>query len=167
VLLYGAAEIVRSRLCVEYLEKDRVEEFGRLMKISHDGDRVSRPGPDGAYRPIDDYCTDQCLNQLINDLASEDPDRVLRAQLHMQPGCYACSTPEIDQMADIATAVPGVAGAQIAGAGLGGCIMVLVKREKVDSVRKALVRDYYRPARLKPAVIPCIGVEGAGLVDFT
>ena len=128
---------------------------------------MCRRGRDGGYHPIEDYCTDECLHQLINDLASEDPDRVLRAQLQMQPGCYACSTPEIDRMTDIVAAVPGVAGAQIAGAGLGGCIMVLARHESVDSVRKALVREYYRPAGLKPAVIPCIGVEGAGLVDFS
>lgn len=35
-----------------------------------------------------------------------------------QPGDYACSTVEIDQMVDIASAVPGVRGARIAGAGL-------------------------------------------------
>ena len=167
VLLYGAAEIVRSSLSVDYLENNRVDDFGRLMKISHDGDRVSRGGEDGAYHPIKDYCTDECLQQLINDLASEDPGRVLRAQLYMQPGCYGCSTPEIDRMTDIATAVPGVAGAQIAGAGLGGCIMVLARHESIDSVRKALVKHYYRPAGLKPVVIPCIGVEGAGLVEFS
>ncbi len=167
VLLYGAAEIVRSKLSVDYLEADRIEEFGQLMRISHDGDRVSRPGRDGKYHAVKDYCTDECLHQLINDLAGEDPDKVLRAQLYMQPGCYACSTPEIDKMTDIAAAVPGVAGAQIAGAGLGGCIMVLARHESVDAVRKALVKHYYRPAQLKPAVIPCIGVEGAGLVEFS
>ena len=167
VLLYGAAEILRSKLCVEYLETGRLDLFGRLMKISHDGDRVSRPGSDGKYRPIQDASTDEYLHGLIADLASEDPQRVQRAQLWMQPGSYACSTPEIDQMADVAAAVPGVAGAQIAGAGLGGCIMVLASKESVEAVRKALVKHYYRPAGLKPAVIPCIGVEGAGLVEFS
>jgi N-acetylgalactosamine kinase len=167
VLLYGAAEILRSKLCVEYLESGRLDLFGALMKVSHDGDRVSRPGADGKYRPIQDASTDDYLHGLIADLASEDPQRVRRAQLPMQPGSYACSTPEIDQMADVAAAVPGVAGAQIAGAGLGGCIMVLARKESVEEVRKALVKHYYRPAGLKPAVIPCIGVEGAGLVEFS
>ncbi len=50
VLLYGVAEILRSRMCVDLLEAGQVEAFGRLMKISHDGDRVSRPGPDGRLR---------------------------------------------------------------------------------------------------------------------
>jgi N-acetylgalactosamine kinase len=166
VLLFGAAEIVRAKMCVEYLEADRAEEFGRLMQVSHDGDRVSRPGPDGRYQAIPEDCSDAYLGRLIADLHSEDPQRVLGAQLYLQPGCYACSTPEIDQMVDIATAVPGVVGAQIAGAGLGGCIMVLVRRESAESLRKALVRHYYRPRDLKPVVLPCITVEGAGLVEF-
>ena len=44
VLLYGVAEILRSRMCVELLESDQIDAFGRLMKISHDGD-PRRPGP--------------------------------------------------------------------------------------------------------------------------
>jgi len=166
VLLYGASEIIRSRLCVEYLESGRVEQFGTLMKVSHDGDRVSRPGPDGAYHACRDEVSDEYLGRLIRDLASEDPERVLQAQLYMQPGSYACSTPEIDQMVDVAAALPGVAGAQIAGAGLGGCIMILTEKEGVEAARKALVKHYYRPAGLKPAVIPCTAVEGAGLAEF-
>jgi N-acetylgalactosamine kinase len=57
-------------------------------------------------------------------------------------------------MVDIACAVPGVAGAQIAGAGLGGCIMVLARKDAVEAVRKALAARYYRPRRLEPAAMP-------------
>jgi galactokinase len=165
VLLFGIAEVLRSRMCVELLESGRIGEFGELMKISHDGDRVSRPGSDGQYQPTETDCGDERIGQLIADLQSENPRRVLRAQLFMQPGAYACSTPEIDRMVDIATGVPGVAGAQIAGAGLGGCIMALVRRESVPALRRALATGYYRPRGLEPAAIPCVAVEGAGLVE--
>ncbi len=77
-----------------------------------------------------------------------------------------CSTPEIDRMVDIATRVPGVAGVQIAGAGLGGCIMVLARHECVPALRKALTQHYYRPRNLEPAALPCVAVEGAGLAEF-
>jgi galactokinase len=115
---------------------------------------------------VDNDCSDEFLSRLIADLASEDPQRVLRAQFFMQPGKYACSTPEIDEMVDIACAVPGVAGAQLAGAGLGGCIMILAREEAVPQVRKALAARYYRPRGLDPAAIPCITAEGAGLAEF-
>jgi len=166
VLLYGVSEITRSRLCVEYLESGRVQQLGTLMKVSHDGDRVSRAGEDGRYQPWENDSSDESLNRLIRDLASEDPEKVFSAQLYMQSGGYACSTPEIDQMVDAAACAPGVAGAQIAGAGLGGCIMILARDEAVETVRRVLAKQYYRPAGLKPAVIPCVAVEGAGLVEF-
>lgn len=166
VLLFGAAEVVRSRICMDYLEAGRVEEFGNLMTVSHDGDRVSRLETQGNYREIEDRCDDDYLNKLVADLASEDPDRVWKAQLHMQPGSYACSTRQIDQMVDVAAGVPGVAGAQIAGAGLGGCIMILSRKDAVENVGEALSRDYYEPNQLEPAVIPCITVEGAALAEF-
>ena len=166
VLLFGIAEILRARECVELLRQGRVDAFGRLMRVSHDGDRVSVSGGDGQTQKLSDPYTDAHLKRLIDDLASEDPTRVMGAQLSMQPGFYACSTAEIDKMIDTVSQVPGVAGAQIAGAGLGGCIMVLARKDAVAEVRRALVRGYYRPAGLKPAVIPCIAVEGAGLVEF-
>ena len=69
-------------------------------------------------------------------------------------------------MVDVAISVPGVAGAQIAGAGLGGCIMILARHQSVAAVRKALAARYYRPHDLEPAAMPCVAVEGAGLAEF-
>jgi len=166
VLLFGISEIARSKLCVDYLETDRIEQFGKLMNVSHNGDRVSRCGSDGKYQLIQPDCSNQYLNRLIEDLAGENPDKVLNGQLYMQPGFYSCSTPQIDRMVDIACSVPGVAGVQLAGVGLGGCIMILAEKTAVDTVKKVLVKKYYRPNKLKPAIIPCILTEGAGLAEF-
>jgi N-acetylgalactosamine kinase len=166
VLLFGLAEILRSKICVDYLERGRIAEFGTLMKISHDGDRVSRPGPGGGYLRVEQGCDDEYLNRLLGDLGSDDAVGASNAQLFMQPGSYACSTVEIDCMVDIACSVPGVAGAQIAGAGLGGCVMILSQKTAVDAVGSALIERYYRPNSLEPEIIPCIAAEGAGLVEF-
>jgi N-acetylgalactosamine kinase len=166
VLLFGAAECMRSKLCMKPLAEGNVARFGELMRISHDGDRVSRAAGDGKYEPWVMDCSTERLNQLIADLASEDPERVLNAQLYMQPGLYACSTEEIDRMVDIACNVPGVAGAQIAGAGLGGCIMILTRKDATDAVRRALNKHYYKPRGLKPAAFKCTTADGAGLAEF-
>lgn len=166
VLLFGIAEIARSKICMDYLQAGQIQGFGELMNISHAGDRVSRAGGDGRYRLIEQDCSDVYLNGLIADLSSEDPQRVWNAQLYTQPGRYGCSTPQIDQMVDIVNSVRGVAGSQIAGAGLGGWMMILVKKDRIDAVRRALNRNYYRPRGLKLAVIQCVTVEGAGLAKF-
>ncbi len=166
VLLFGAAEVARSRVCTELIGSGQLERFGQLMKISHDGDRVSSRDAAGKYTDLNDACTDAYLKALADDLASEDPQRVLNAQMYMQPGSYACSTPQIDRMVDIVCDVPGVVGAQIAGAGLGGCIMILAKKDAVETMEKKLIKEYYRPEKLKPAIIPCTTTQGASVANF-
>ena len=71
------------------------------MNVSHDGDRVSRAAADGSYAPAEQRCDDAYIEGLIADLAGDDA-RAAAAALHMQPGSYACSTEQIDRMADIA-----------------------------------------------------------------
>jgi hypothetical protein len=44
--------------------------------------------------------------------------------------------------------------------------MILARSESVPAVRRALATHYYRPRGLDPAALPCIAVEGAGLVEF-
>ena len=166
VLLFGIAEIARSKICADYIADGRIEELGGLMRVSHDGDRVSRCGQDGRYVRFEKRCDDEYLEGLIADSASRDQDRVSRAQLLLQPGSYRCSTVEIDRMTDIACCVPGVVGAQIAGAGLGGCIMILAQKESVEALSNALTERYYGPEGREPEIISCIPAEGAGLAEF-
>ncbi|MFC1677628.1 galactokinase family protein [Planctomycetota bacterium] len=166
VLLFGIAEIARSRMCIDYLEAGRMKDFGDLMSISHNGDRVSGAVSSGKYHLIRQSCSDEYLNTLRSHLSTEDPQKVLSAQLYMQSGNYACSTIEIDKMVDVACSFPGVVGAQITGAGLGGCIMIMVERDSVQRLGRVLTKNYYRPNKLKPAIIDCTVVEGAGLAEF-
>ena len=162
ILLFGIAECLRAEMCIEPLQHGDIAQFGRLMQISHNGDRVSRPCRDGTYEPAQVDCSDRALKKLVDEI-DEHTDS---AELYMQPGSYSCSTEEIDRMVDIACAVEGVVGAQIAGAGLGGCVMILAKRNAVDVVRDALTKQYYNPNNLSPVIINCMTVEGASLADF-
>lgn len=166
VLLFGIAECARARKAIRLFSEGRVSEFGRLMNLSHDGDRVVASDASGSEIPHASGCSDGDLYRLLADLSSEDPERVGGAQLMYQPGYYACSTPEIDCMADTVKAIEGVAGAQIAGAGLGGCLMILAREDAVDAVRERLCRVYYGPRDLPPAILECSAVEGAGLAEF-
>ena len=56
---------------------------------------------------------------------------------------YDCSCPELDELCRIARGV-GAYGSRLTGAGWGGCSVHLVPKEKVDAIRSAWEKDYYR-----------------------
>jgi len=104
------------------------------------------------------------MDRLIEKSRDVQPLADLRAALWQQPGAYDCSTPEIDLMVDRALECPGVLGAQIAGAGLGGCIMILVRKEAVENVREVLRREYYIPQGVEPQVFACRASRGSQIL---
>lgn len=164
VVLYGLAECERSRLFSELLEREEVEEIGRLMNVSHDGDRIVSFDSMGKERNYSSPTSNGYLLDLIEDLESGDPERVMRAQLHWQPGAYRCSVPEIDKMVDTALATDGIAGAQLAGAGLGGCMMVLAHKDQVPALAESLTDHYYRPYDKPVSIMLCKPISGSGVL---
>jgi len=164
VVLYGLAECRRSKLYADLLENGDVAGIGKLMRCSHDGDRVATLSPDGLMRRYEYNCDNASLLKLIDDLESGDPGRVIAAQLEYQPGGYRCSLPEIDRMVDVAQQVEGVVGAQLAGAGLGGCMMVFAKKSAVGPLKLALEEQYYRQAGTPARVLTCVPIAGSGIL---
>lgn len=161
VALYGIAEIRRARVITGLLAAGDVAGVGRLMNISHDGDRVSRVA--GAGRAAyDNSCSDAAVQSLRDRLAEGDDS----AAVHFQPGGYGCSTPLIDEMVDTARAIPGVLGAQLSGAGLGGCVMALVREDAAENFREAMNGAFYRKYDLPPSVETCFPIEGSGVVGL-
>ena len=102
--------------------------------------------------------------RLIEDLESGDLRRVSRAQLQWQSGSYHCSLPEIDRMVHISLQTEGVAGAQLAGAGLGGCMMVLTPRDAVSKLIHNLTERYYHPHNKPPTMLICRPVAGSNVL---
>ncbi len=142
VLLYGIAESERGRMLEEVLGKGDVGLYGRLMYVSHDGDRVSFPTPEAGQ-----------------EACRLDPGK----PLHLHAGAYGCSTPEIDEMVDLAREA-GALGAQISGAGLGGSIMALVKTESTPRVIRALAAGYYHARGIKENYLVASAAAGACLL---
>jgi len=163
VALYGIGECCRSDLFADLLRDGKLDQVAALMRVSHDGDRVVRH-PDGWPTPHAPSYSDSVLDRLARDAASEDPARQARASLWAQPGRYACSTEEIDLIVDLASSVPGVVGAQLAGAGLGGCAMILAANDSLGALTSALRNGYYRPRKLKFDVHVCLPVAGSGIM---
>jgi N-acetylgalactosamine kinase len=164
VVLFGLAEMERAKLFSNAMQEGRIDYLGRLMNISHDGDRVIAIDADGNESEYGAPTSNDHILSLIDDLESGDLQRVYRAQLQWQPGSYHCSLPEIDRMVHIALQTKGAAGAQLAGAGLGGCMMVLVQREAVSSLVNNLYEQYYKPHDKPPTVLVCRPVAGSGVL---
>ena len=164
IVLYGLAECERSRRFAAALKANQITEIGRLMNVSHDGDRVMRSAADGSWQAYRAPTSNGYLLDLIDDLESGIPERVVGAQLEWQPGSYHCSVPEIDAMVDIASSSRGVVGVQLAGAGLGGCMMVLAHKDAADELLANLKRQYYEPYGKPLTILICKPVAGSGIL---
>lgn len=158
VCLYGIAECIRADMVPQCLQAGDMETFGRLMSISHDGDRVTRH-LNGQCVPVDNSYPEERIDALIEDLESGDPNRMERASLWRQGGGYNVSLPEIDMLVDIALATDGVVGAGLVGAGMGGCIVAVVRQEHAPRVIENMAEKYYRPRGLpvKAEVVSPVG----------
>jgi N-acetylgalactosamine kinase len=146
VVAFGVGECERARIAADYLQEGDLGTFGELMLISHDGDRVTH--------------LLACPKVGDNGRATEG----VETPLYRLAGAYACSTEKIDQIVDIVRVLPGVYGAQLAGAGLGGCVMILTKRSMANRVKAILAAEYYRPNGMVPAVWEVRSVSGGGVI---
>jgi galactokinase len=77
---------------------------------------------------------------------------------------YEVSSPALDALVEIASAVEGVVGARMTGAGFGGCTVNLVRRGSVEALVEAVEHEYAVRTGLAATVYPVEAVHGAGLV---
>ena len=78
---------------------------------------------------------------------------------------YEVSSPDLDALVEIATAVPGVVGARMTGAGFGGCTVNVVEREAVERLRSAVMSQYPARSGRDAAVYAVEAVDGAREVE--
>ncbi len=164
ICLYGIAECIRAEMVPQCLRTGDMKTFGELMSISHDGDRVTKV-VDGKRIPNDNNYPDARIDALISDLKSADSRRVSRARLWRQSGGYNVSLPEIDMLVDIAMAAPGVLGAGLVGAGMGGSIVAVVEDKHARQLIENMAEQYYRPRNLPVAAEIIIPVGGLCTMD--
>ncbi|MFQ6035698.1 MAG: galactokinase [Sedimentisphaerales bacterium] len=164
ICLYGIAECIRADMAPQCLRKGDMKTFGELLCISHDGDRVTKL-LEAKRVPINNSYPDERIDALISDLQSRDPHRMSRAHLWRQSGGYNVSLPEIDTLVDIALASPGVIGAGLVGAGMGGCIVAVAEDEHARQVIENMASAYYRPRNLPVAAEIITPTEGLCSMD--
>lgn len=123
VTLFGITECYRAEKFLHALENNDYSLIGKLLKLSHDGDRV------------------------VNSVVVSD-ERIKKlekegANLEFVTGAYGCSTEKIDYLSDLLNSSSGVLGSKLTGAGLGGCVVAIVEKEKASAVLQKLKTDYY------------------------
>lgn len=122
VALFGITECARSRKCLDAMSDNDYVRLGQMMKISHNGDRI--PG-------------DEVSDEHLNKWAAQN------TPLDQLCGAYRCSTAQIDGLCDLLNTTDGVLGSAIIGAGLGGCVVALARKEKADAIIDTINREYY------------------------
>lgn len=167
--LYGLAETERARVFPEFLRRGDVEGVLRLIRTSHDGDRVAKFDADGRRLEWDPsrFSSDESLERYIRVLRDPraSPAEREAVQLHWIPGGYERSIEPIDFMCDmIEHRLGAYAAAQIMGAGLGGNVLVLVRADKVGELESVLAETYYARYGVKPTVTVVESGEGACLL---
>ncbi len=74
---------------------------------------------------------------------------------------YEVSIPELDVLVEAARSVPGVYGARLTGAGFGGSILAVVRREAVPAASEAIAHRYEARFGRRPARFAVTPDEGA------
>ena len=148
VVLFGLSEMARAQRCLGLMKRNDARGLGQLMNRSHDGDRVSRATSRNTWRRVS-------ANSADGPLAAWSRRRGRGADIAELSGDYGCSLPELDRIVDIAQRQPGVEGAQLAGAGLGGCIMVLVQKAHTADLLKTLSEQGIQAEVFRPIAGAC------------
>jgi hypothetical protein len=118
------------------------------MNSSHDGARVSRETSRNTWRR-------GSVRSAAGPLAEWSRKAGCGADIAELSGEYGCSLPELDRIVDIARRQPGVEGAQLAGAGLGVCIMVRVQKPRAGGLIKTLGVQGIRAEVFRPIAGAC------------
>ncbi|MFH1612440.1 MAG: hypothetical protein ABIB46_01715 [bacterium] len=156
IMLYGVSECERSKIFAECLEKKQFEKLGKIINISHEGDRVLK----------NKRITNRKLDKIIKCLQDNDVQKKENNRLYNQSGGYEVSCKEVDEIVDISCSVKGVLGARLADAELNNCIIIFVKKEVVSNLIAEINNKYYKPNKLSLGIEDCIPIEGIGVLNI-
>lgn len=78
---------------------------------------------------------------------------------------YEVSSRELDMLVELASKVPGVAGARMTGAGFGGCTVNIVATERLGDFEQQVVEAYRQRSGLDGKMYVCNAVEGGSYIE--
>ncbi|MBF89177.1 MAG: hypothetical protein CMG75_05830 [Candidatus Marinimicrobia bacterium] len=153
VTLFGLSECARSENFYKILEKRNYKLLKTFVNLSHNGDRLVLFDSFGNYSHYDHLSTKDHLVLMVKNQPS----------LVSISGNYSCSIKEIDKMVDIVNSIPGTIGAQIAGAGMGGNMTILVKDNSEIQVMDELRNKYYKQQNISFEASITYPISGASI----
>jgi len=132
-----------------------------LVLLQAGRDRLS----DSEYRRARHVVSeDQRVLETVAALSAGDLDAVgeaFAASHRSLRDDFEVSSPPLDALVGIATAVDGVIGSRLTGAGFGGCTINLVHDGAAPALRAAVQRDYPSATGLTPHVYEVRAADGA------
>ncbi len=155
VATFGLAECRRGEMTARLLRERDMDTLGRLMYVSHDGDRVVTYAGHGERE-----------KEWANEVTVEGLEGARDEALAFQAGAYGCSCRQLDFLVDTARGVPGVLGAGLTGGGMGGCVLVLARRGSVPRLLEVMEKRYYRPRKLAMGAWECVPSGAAEVVKL-
>jgi galactokinase len=105
--------------------------------------------------------------QAAEALASDDliaTGRLMRESHRSQAGDFGITVPETDRLAALINAAIGDAGgARQTGGGFGGAVVAVMRADRVDAVRSAVLDGYRTPGGAPPEISVEIPADGANV----
>lgn len=132
---------------------------------------------DAVKSELDNKVYDRCRyvieenNRVIeacNELGNNNIQRVGELMFNTHQGLsnlYEVSCDELDLLANYAMDEVEVIGSRMMGGGFGGCIINLIKRDKVDEVTKRIVASYKHDTGIDAAVYRLNIADGAKVIS--
>ncbi|MBN1900284.1 hypothetical protein JW926_03045 [Candidatus Sumerlaeota bacterium] len=146
IALFGLAEIERAVHFMKACKKDDAREILRLVRLSHDGDRINKSSLiDGAWikNIYDASMTDKRLDAISKD-CQENPHNP-ETHIRYLPGRFKRSIPEMDLLADMVdTYFPNDAAIRVMGAGMGGETHAFVRQNKLENFLNIIHEEYFK-----------------------
>jgi len=168
--IFGLAEIERTLGFLRACQQGNLGEILRLIRLSQDGDRVSRSiMTRGRWEtvPYSHRTSDQMLNHMAQELKANP--RSAQGQILNLPGRFGRSTQYMDQLADLVTHhFPHDAAIRIMGAGKGGDMQAVVRDGRLEEFLDVIKREYFRKiARIDDPQITVLrgSAEGARVLE--
>lgn len=99
----------------------------------------------------------------LRDSRLEDFGAAINASYDSSRDDYQVTIPELDTLAHSARRAEGCLGARVSGAGFGGGIVAIVRRDAVEGVAERLMSDYRAAYGFDPRIEPVCIADGAQL----